>query len=82
MRDSGIHIAAIFLTTMAAIGAFWGQSVVQQFVVRSGKASIIIFMLAASVTFSVVVLGIQGSIRVYGEWQDGAYMGFEDLCRS
>ncbi|CAM6028830.1 unnamed protein product [Sphagnum balticum] len=73
---------AIFLTTMAAIGAFWGQSVVQQFVVRSGKASIIIFMLAASVTFSVIVLGIQGSIRVYGEWQDGAYMGFEDLCHS
>ncbi|CAK9200824.1 unnamed protein product [Sphagnum troendelagicum] len=73
---------AIFLTTMAAIGAFWGQSVVQQFVVRSGKASIIIFMLALSVTFSVIVLGIQGSIRVYGEWQDGAYMGFEDLCRS
>ncbi|CAM6050624.1 unnamed protein product [Sphagnum compactum] len=73
---------AIFLTTMAAIGAFWGQSVVQQFVVRSGKASIIIFMLAVSVTFSVIVLGIQGSIRVYGEWQDGAYMGFEDLCRS
>ncbi|CAK9862600.1 unnamed protein product [Sphagnum jensenii] len=72
---------AIFLTTMAAIGAFWGQSVVQQFVVRSGKASIIIFMLAVSVTFSVIVLGVQGSIRVYGEWQDGAYMGFEDLCR-
>ncbi|KAH9542647.1 hypothetical protein CY35_13G018300 [Sphagnum magellanicum] len=73
---------AIFLTTMAAIGAFWGQSVVQQFVVRSGKASIIIFMLAVSVTFSVIVLGVQGSIRVYGEWQDGAYMGFEDLCHS
>jgi len=50
-------IAAIFLTTLAAVGAFWGQSMVRQVVLASGKTSIIIFMLATCIAFSAVVLG-------------------------
>ncbi|CAK9221705.1 unnamed protein product [Sphagnum jensenii] len=72
---------AIFLTTIAAIGALWGQSMVRQVIRASGKTSIIIFVLAICIAFSAVVLGLQGLIKVYGEWQTGAYMGFEDLCK-
>jgi hypothetical protein len=50
-------IAAIFLTTIAAIGALWGQSMVRQVVRASGKTSIIIFVLAICIAFSAVVLG-------------------------
>ncbi|CAK9220269.1 unnamed protein product [Sphagnum troendelagicum] len=71
---------AIFLTTIAVIGAFWGQSMVHQVIHTSGKTSIIIFVLAICIAFSAVVLGLQGLIKVYGEWQTGAYMGFENLC--
>jgi len=30
--------------------------------------------------FLLEFTGLQGLIKVYGEWQTGAYMGFEDLC--
>jgi hypothetical protein len=32
------------------------------------------------VSFLLEFTGLQGLIKVYGEWQTGAYMGFEDLC--
>jgi uncharacterized membrane protein YfcA len=71
---------AIFLTTLAAVGALWGQSMVRRVILASGKTSIMIFMLATCIAFSAVILGLQGMLKVYEEWQAGSYMGFEDLC--
>ncbi len=50
-------IAAIFLTTLAAVGALWGQSMVRRVILASGKTSIMIFMLATCIAFSAVILG-------------------------
>ncbi|CAI6008516.1 unnamed protein product [Closterium sp. NIES-65] len=71
---------ASYFCLLAMIAAVSGLSIVRSIVIRSGKASIIIFALASVIGSSAIVLGAIGGLHVLNDWKHGESMGFRPLC--
>ncbi|GJP30175.1 hypothetical protein CLOM_g22943 [Closterium sp. NIES-68] len=74
-----IKVASYFCL-LAMVAAVSGLSIVRSIVIRSGKASIIIFALASVIGSSAIVLGAIGGLHVLNDWKHGEAMGFRPLC--
>ncbi|CAI7896315.1 unnamed protein product [Closterium sp. NIES-53] len=71
---------ASYFCLLAMVAAVSGLSIVRSIVIRSGKASIIIFALASVIGSSAIVLGAIGGLHVLNDWKHGESMGFRPLC--
>ncbi|XP_076945827.1 sulfite exporter TauE/SafE family protein 3-like [Bidens hawaiensis] len=75
-----VPYAAYFLL-VATIAAFTGQHVVRKLIVISGRASLIIFILAFTIFVSAISLGGVGISDMIEKIERHEYTGFEDLCK-
>ena len=73
---------ALYFSSICMRASFVGISIVRVLVVRTGKASITIFVLAFVMGASALLMLVLGGMKVYDEWMSGAYMGFAGLCHS
>ncbi|KAL5558810.1 hypothetical protein UlMin_035021 [Ulmus minor] len=71
---------ALYFTAVAAIAAYAGQTLMHWLIQKSGRASLIIFVLAFIVLLSTLSMGGSGIANMIGMIQRHEYMGFEDLC--
>lgn len=65
---------------MAIIAALVGQHVVTKVIAVLGRASLIIFILAATIFVSAISLGGVGIARMVEKIEHKEYLGFESLC--
>lgn len=71
---------ALYLTAVASISALVGQHVVRKVIKILGRASIIIFILSATIFVSAISLGGVGIADMIEKIKNNEYMGFEDIC--
>ncbi|XVF24983.1 hypothetical protein REPUB_Repub13aG0174300 [Reevesia pubescens] len=71
---------ALYLGVVATIAAFVGQHVVGKVIKMLGRASIIIFILAAMIFGSAISLGGLGIAKMIKRVERKEYMGFDDIC--
>ncbi|KAG7992428.1 hypothetical protein I3843_02G127400 [Carya illinoinensis] len=71
---------AIYFCFVAIIAALVGQHVVTKVIAVLGRASLIIFVLAATIFVSAISLGGVGIARMVDKMEHKDYLGFESLC--
>ncbi|KAG2722928.1 hypothetical protein I3760_02G149600 [Carya illinoinensis] len=71
---------AIYFCFVAIIAALVGQHVVTKVIAVLGRASLIIFVLAATIFVSAISLGGVGIARMVDKIEHKDYLGFESLC--
>ncbi|XP_075664118.1 sulfite exporter TauE/SafE family protein 3-like isoform X2 [Castanea sativa] len=71
---------ALYLFVVAIIAALVGQHVVTKVIAMIGRASLIIFILAATIFISAISLGGVGIDRMIKEIEHKGYLGFDSLC--
>ncbi|RZR96900.1 hypothetical protein BHM03_00026010 [Ensete ventricosum] len=82
----GLRLAAVYFGLVAAVAALNGQVVVGRWIVATGRASLIIFILASMIFISALslvmemVTGGVGVSDMLERIEKHEYMGFEDLC--
>lgn len=72
---------ALYFIAVAIIAAFVGQYIITKLITISGRASLIIFVLAFTIFISAIALGGVGITRTIGMIEQHEYMGFENLCK-
>lgn len=72
---------ALYFIAVAVIAAFIGQNIITKLITISGRASLIIFVLAFTIFISAIALGGVGITRTIGMVERHEYMGFENLCK-
>ncbi|KAI3454061.1 hypothetical protein Pfo_010724 [Paulownia fortunei] len=72
---------ALYFAAIATVAAFIGQHFVRKLIIVTGRASIIIFILASTIFLSAISLGGVGISNMIGKIQRHEYMGFENLCK-
>nr|XP_043612013.1 sulfite exporter TauE/SafE family protein 3-like [Erigeron canadensis] len=72
---------ALYLFIVAAIATLFGQKVVRKRIMRLGRVSLIIFVLAFTIFISTICLGGVGISNMIGKMERHEYMGFESLCK-
>ncbi|XP_061951047.1 sulfite exporter TauE/SafE family protein 3-like isoform X3 [Populus nigra] len=72
---------ALYFIAVAIIAAFIGQNIITKLITISGRASLIIFVLAFTIFISAIALGGVGITRTIGMIERHEYMGFENLCK-
>ncbi|GMY34174.1 sulfite exporter TauE/SafE family protein 3-like isoform X2 [Fagus crenata] len=71
---------ALYFFAVATIAALVGQHVVTKVIAIIGRASLIIFILAATIFVSAISLGGVGIVRMIEKIEHKDYLGFESLC--
>nr|CAB3504345.1 unnamed protein product [Digitaria exilis] len=69
-----VYAAACFVASIVGLAAIEGA------IRRSGRASLIVFMVAAILALSAVVIACSGAVRVWEQYTSGQYMGFKMPC--
>ncbi|KAJ6732445.1 hypothetical protein OIU79_003537 [Salix purpurea] len=72
---------ALYFIAVAIVAAFIGQYIITKLITISGRASLIIFVLAFTIFISAIALGGVGITSTIGKIERHEYMGFENLCR-
>eukprot|EP00245_Coleochaete_scutata_P011400 TRINITY_DN4218_c0_g2_i1.p1 TRINITY_DN4218_c0_g2~~TRINITY_DN4218_c0_g2_i1.p1 ORF type:complete len:136 (+),score=17.68 TRINITY_DN4218_c0_g2_i1:3-410(+) len=72
--------AAIFAPA-CFVASLIGVSVIGRIVHRTGRASIIIFILTGLIAIGTVLSGVFGGIRSYEKIRHGEDIGFKPFCR-
>ncbi|XP_031282659.1 sulfite exporter TauE/SafE family protein 3-like [Pistacia vera] len=72
---------ALYFIVVALIAAFIGQYIITKLITITGRASLIIFVLAFTIFVSALSLGGVGLSDMIGKIEHGEYMGFENLCK-
>lgn len=75
----GIATALVYATT-CFVASVVGLAAIESAVRRSGRASLIVFMVAGILALSAVVIACSGAVRVWEEYTSGQYMGFKMPC--
>jgi len=75
----GIASALVYAATCFAASAV-GLAAIEGAVRRSGRASLIVFVVAGILALSAAVIACSGAVRVWGEYTSGQYMGFKMPC--
>uniref|UniRef100_A0A2N9EHE4 Uncharacterized protein n=1 Tax=Fagus sylvatica TaxID=28930 RepID=A0A2N9EHE4_FAGSY len=71
---------ALYFIAVATVAALVGQHLVRKVIAILGRASLIIFILAATIFVSAISLGGVGIVDMIEKIQEHEYMGFENLC--
>ena len=64
----------------AFVASLVGVNVVGRIIRRTGRTSIIIFVLTAMITLGAVLTGSQGLLRALEDYRAGRSMGFHSFC--
>ncbi|KAL6906137.1 hypothetical protein ACP4OV_003738 [Aristida adscensionis] len=75
----GIGSALVYAAT-CFVAAAVGLVAVEGAIRRSGRASLIVFMVAAVLALSAAVIAGSGALRVWAQYASGQYMGFRLPC--
>lgn len=75
----GIATALVYAATCFVASAV-GLAAIEGAVRRSGRASLIVFMVAGILALSAVAIACSGAVRVWEEYTSGQYMGFKMPC--
>jgi uncharacterized membrane protein YfcA len=75
----GIVTALVYAIT-CFVASIVGLVVIQGTIRKSGRVSLIVFMVAAILALSVVVIACSGAVRVWVQYTSGQYMGFKMPC--
>ncbi|XP_015698332.1 sulfite exporter TauE/SafE family protein 2-like [Oryza brachyantha] len=73
-------VTAIAYAITCFVASIVGLVVIEGAIRRSGRLSLIVFMVAAILALSVVVIAFSGAARVWAEYTSGQYMGFKLPC--
>ncbi|XP_058001768.1 sulfite exporter TauE/SafE family protein 3 isoform X1 [Hevea brasiliensis] len=71
---------ALYFIVVATIAAFMGQQIINKLIAMTGRASLIICVLAFTIFVSALSLGGVGISNMIGKIERGESMGFENLC--
>ncbi|XP_024378622.1 sulfite exporter TauE/SafE family protein 5 [Physcomitrium patens] len=71
---------AIVFSSICFVASLIGLTVVHHAISKYGRASIIVFSVAIALGISAVMMAGFGSLNVYRQYKDGAYMGFHTPC--
>ncbi|GMN40237.1 hypothetical protein TIFTF001_009471 [Ficus carica] len=71
---------ALYFAAVSTISAILGQSLVGKVIRRSGRTSVIIFILASMMIISAIALGGVGIAHSIEKIRHKEYMGFENIC--
>ncbi|CAA2992347.1 sulfite exporter family 3-like [Olea europaea subsp. europaea] len=72
---------ALCLAIVATIAAYIGQRVVMKTIIKMGRASIIVFILAFIIFVSAIALGGVGISNMVKKIERHEYMGIENYCK-
>ncbi|CAI9784840.1 unnamed protein product [Fraxinus pennsylvanica] len=72
---------ALLLVVIAIVAAYVGQQVVMKEIIKMGRASMIIFILAFIIFVSAIVLGGVGISNMIKKIERHEYMGIENFCK-
>ncbi|CAL5079870.1 unnamed protein product [Urochloa decumbens] len=75
----GIATALVYAAT-CFVASVVGLAAIEGAIRRSGRASLIVFMVAGVLALSAVVIAFSGAARVWEEYTSGQYMGFKMPC--
>ncbi|RLN34595.1 hypothetical protein C2845_PM03G26590 [Panicum miliaceum] len=75
----GIASALVYAATCFAASVV-GLAAIERAVGRSGRASLIVFVVAGILALSAAVILCSGAVRVWEEYTSGQYMGFKMPC--
>ncbi|KAG0589973.1 hypothetical protein KC19_1G060700 [Ceratodon purpureus] len=71
---------ALFFSALCFFSSLVGLSVVHHAISKYGRASIIVFSVAIVMGISATMMAGFGTVHIYQEYLDGAYMGFHTPC--
>ncbi|XP_002516570.2 sulfite exporter TauE/SafE family protein 3 [Ricinus communis] len=71
---------ALYFIAVATIAAFAGQHIITKLIAITGRASLIIFVLAFTIFVSALTLGGVGISNIIGKIEKGESMEFQNLC--
>lgn len=72
---------ALIYTLLCIVGSVLGLIIIKRAVVKSGRASLIVFMLSIVMGLSTISITCFGAIGVYRDYTAGKNMGFNLPCR-
>ncbi|KAG8055149.1 hypothetical protein GUJ93_ZPchr0001g30402 [Zizania palustris] len=75
----GIVTALVYAVT-CFVASIVGLVVIEGAIRRSGRVSLVVFMVAAVLALSAVVIACSGAVRVWVQYTGGQYMGFKLPC--
>ena len=73
---------AMVFAPAAFVASLVGVNVVGRIIRRTGRTSIIIFILTAMITLGALLTGVQGLVRAVKDYRAGRSMGFHSFCQS
>ncbi|KAL6622681.1 hypothetical protein ACP70R_032560 [Stipagrostis hirtigluma subsp. patula] len=76
---NGIASALLYAAT-CFVASIVGLVAIEGAIRRSGRSSLIVFMVAAVLALSAVVIACSGAVRVWAQYASGHYMGFNLPC--
>ncbi|KAL6643897.1 hypothetical protein ACP70R_018663 [Stipagrostis hirtigluma subsp. patula] len=76
---NGIASALLYAAT-CFVASIVGLVAIEGAIRRSGRSSLIVFMVAAVLALSAVVIACSGAVRVWAQYASGHYMGFDLPC--
>jgi uncharacterized membrane protein YfcA len=62
------------------VASLIGVTVIGRFIKRTGRTSIIIFILAGLITVGTISAGVFGGLNAYKELKHGGQVGFKPFC--
>ncbi|KAJ3680170.1 hypothetical protein LUZ60_016448 [Juncus effusus] len=71
---------ALIYVAICFTGSIVGLALRQEAVRKSGRASLVVFMVSAAMAISLVIIAFSGAIDVWEEFISGEYMGFNLPC--
>ncbi|KAF8655149.1 hypothetical protein HU200_061286 [Digitaria exilis] len=75
----GIATALVYAAA-CLVASIVGLAAIEGAIRRSGRASLIVFMVAGVLALSAVVIACSGAVRVWEQYRSGQYMGFKMPC--
>lgn len=73
-------VTALVYAVTCFVASIVGLVAIEGAVRRSGRSSLIVFMVAAILALSAVVIACSGAVRVWAHYTSGHYMGFNMPC--
>lgn len=67
--------------SIGAVASYFGAAVINRHIQRTGRPSIVIFMLTAIVALGGLLTGVFGIKQSVSDFQTGGNVGFNDVCR-
>ncbi|KAH7662226.1 Transmembrane protein TauE-like protein [Dioscorea alata] len=71
---------ALVYAQLCIVGSALGLIMMERVVIKSGRASLIVFMVSIVMALSTVSITSFGAIDVWSDYTDGKYMGFKLPC--